>query len=142
MLLLTISANNNADTIDPDQRYDYNTTGVERPPILLVDDFFYAGVENTLLYPTCKLTKGFDFQPGNKATSLGDYSFLSALAYEKASIVNYTMSEWFGQDTIVDEEEFVAQYREESGTDMSPVYFKLFSFPSYPGYAVMSIRGR
>lgn len=142
MLFLTSSANNNSDTIEPDQRYDYNSTGVERPPILLVDDFIYPGVDNTLSYPTCKLTKGFEFQPGDKATSLGDYSFLSALAYEKASIVNYTMTEWFGPDTIVDEKEFVTQYREESGTVMSPVYFKLFSFPSYPGYAVMSIRGR
>ena len=142
MLLLTMSANNNSDTIEPDQRYDYNSTGVERPPILLVDDFYYPGVDNTLSYPTCKLTKGFEFQPGDKATSLGDYSFLSALAYEKASIVNYTMTEWFGPDTIVDEEEFVTKYREESGTDKSPVYFKLFSFPLYPGYAVMSIRGR
>jgi len=142
MLVLTVSANNNADTIDPDQRYDYNTTGVERPPILLVDDFYYVGVDNTLSYPTCKLTKGFEFEPGDKATSLSDYSFLSALAYEKVSVVNYTMTEWFGPDTIIDEEDFVAQYREESGTDMSPVYFKLFSFPSYPGYAVMSIRGR
>jgi len=96
---------------------------------------------DTLSYPTCKLTKGFELKPGDKATSLGDYSFLSA--YEKvSSVVNYTMTKWFGQDTIVDEEDFVAQYREESGTDMSPVYFKLFSFPAYPGYAVMSIRGR
>ena len=115
----------------------------ERPPILLVDDFYYKGEDNTLAYPTCKLTKGFEFT-GNSgvesASDLGDYSFLSALSYEKSSVVTYLLDQWFGPKVLVDEEEFVTQYRKDTGTS-SPVYFKLFSLPEYPGYGIMSIRG-
>ena len=116
----------------------------ERPAILLVDDFYYPGDDNTLAYPTCKLTKGFEFVGSNgveSASDLGDYSFLSAMSYEKLSVVTYLLEQWFGgPNVLVDEEEFVTQYRTDMG-DSSPVYFKLFSLPEYPGYGIMSIRG-
>lgn len=118
-----------------------------RPPILLVNDFYYAGVDN-LAYPTCKLTKGFEF-PGaailgsqtvkNISSDLGDYSFLSAMAYEKEAINNYTLKEWFGGQ-VFDEADYVNQWRIDSETQSHPVYFKLFSIPQVNS-AVVSIRG-
>jgi hypothetical protein len=120
-----------------------------RPPILLVNDFYYAGV-NTLAYPTCQLTKGFEFPyvsrlnagpVKNVSSDLGDYAFLSAMAYEKDSINNYTLQEWFGgEDLVIDEVDYVNQWRKESGTQESPVYFKLFSAPE-GNSAIVSIRG-
>ena len=119
-----------------------------RPPILLVNDFYYAGVNN-LAYPTCKLTKGFEFPGvdslnsqtvGIVSSDLGDYSFLSAMAYEKSIVNNYTLKEWFGEGEVIDEVEYVSQWRIDSSTEESPVYFKLFSVPKVNS-AVVSIRG-
>ena len=42
---------------------------------------------------------------------------------------------------IKDEVDFVSEWREDSGTTLSPVQFKLFSLSNHPGYAVLSIRG-
>lgn len=69
------------------------------------------------------------------------FVFLS-IAYETSEYNSYTLPKWFGPGVVIDEEEFVAEYRTDSGTSTNPVYFKLFSFPAVPGYAVMSIRGR
>ena len=136
IFVLLLQSQNSTEFFQPQDRG-------ERPPILLVDDFYYKGEDNTLAYPTCKLTKGFEFS-GNSgvesASDLGDYSFLSALSYEKLSVVTYLLDQWFGPNVLVDEEEFVTQYRKDTGTS-SPVYFKLFSLPEYPGYGIMSIRG-
>lgn len=121
-----------------------------RPPILLVHDFYYAGVE-TLAYPTCQLTKGFEFpdtgrldarSAKNVSSDLGDFAFLSAMAYEKDSINDYTLQEWFGGESssVIDEVEYVSQWRQESGTQDNPVYFKLFSVPE-GNSAIVSIRG-
>mmetsp|Transcript_27647 Transcript_27647/g.55452 ORF Transcript_27647/g.55452 Transcript_27647/m.55452 type:complete len:952 (-) Transcript_27647:656-3511(-) len=115
-----------------------------RPPILLLNDFYYPGV-NTLAYPTCKLTKGFEFpvvdgqSAKNVSSDLGDYAFLSAMAYERESINQYTLQEWFGGG-VIDEVDYVKKWREESGTQSSPVYFKLFSAPELNS-AVVSVRG-
>ncbi len=115
-----------------------------RPPILLLNDFYYPGVD-TLAYPTCKLTKGFEFpvldgqSTKNVSSDLADYSFLSAMAYEKESINQYTLQEWFGGG-VVDEVDYVNKWRKESGTQSNPVYFKLFSAPQVNS-AVVSIRG-
>lgn len=120
----------------------YSCDAGTRPPILLPDptQFYYEPEEGTLSYPNCKLSKGFEF-PGDGAADIGDYSYLSAMAYETSNVNNYTLAKWFGPDMVVDENEFVAQYRKDSGTATNPVYFKLFSFPNEPGYAIMSIRG-
>jgi len=135
ILFLFFTANGTAAFARPDQRG-------KRPPILLLDpdEFYYPGMDNTLAYPTCKLTKGFEF-PNSESTDLGDYSFLSAMAYETSEMSSFYLNKWFGPDVVRDEDEFVSQYRKDSDTELSPVYFKLFSVPSAPGYAVMSIRG-
>ena len=115
-----------------------------RPPILLLDDFYYKGAD-TLAYPTCKLTKGFELpvldgqSAKNVSSDLGDYAFLSAMAYEKESINQYTLQEWFGGG-VVDEVDYVNKWREETGTQSHPVYFKLFSAPAV-NTAIISIRG-
>ncbi|OEU08431.1 hypothetical protein FRACYDRAFT_212694 [Fragilariopsis cylindrus CCMP1102] len=115
----------------------------DRPPIVLVDDYYYPG-ENTLQYPTCSMSKGFQLSVDgeNFNSALADYAFLSAMAYEVPSVTGYLLPQWFGARGIaVDEDEFVKQYREESGTDGNPTYFKLFTFPSVPETAVVAIRG-
>ena len=115
-----------------------------RPPILLVDDFYYPGV-GTLAYPTCKLTKGLEFPDINSqynrnvSSDLGDYAFLSAMAYEKDVVNEHTLQEWFG-GKVIDEVDYVAKWREESGTQSNPVYFKLFTVPELNS-AIVSIRG-
>jgi len=118
-----------------------------RPPVLLIDDFYYPPTNDTLAYPTCKLTKGFDFTTETnpdevESALLGDYAFLSAMAYETSSITEYSIDKWLGQSNmVVDEEDLVLKWRQESGTAASPVYFKLFSVNPNPKYAIMSIRG-
>ncbi|KAL7541282.1 hypothetical protein ACHAXR_010772 [Thalassiosira sp. AJA248-18] len=135
ILVLFLQSQQGSDTIQPQER-------ATRPPILLPDpnEFYYPPEAGTIAYPTCKLTKGFEFSE-DSSSDLGDYSFLSAMAYETSEITDYTLMKWFGEGGVVDEEQFVTQYREDSDTAGSPVYFKLFSVPSVPGYAVMSIRG-
>jgi lipase ATG15 len=115
----------------------------ERPPIVLVDDYYYPG-EKTLQYPTCSMSKGFQFSVDgeNFDSALADYAFLSAMSYEVPNVTSYLLPQWFGTRGIaVDEDAFVKQYRKESGTDGNPTYFKLFTFPSMPGTAVVAIRG-
>ena len=134
ILFLFLAAQKESGAVQPDER-------AVRPPILLVDDFYYPPQEDTLAYPTCKLTKGFTF-PGSDNSALGDYAFLSAMAYESSNVTAVTLDQWFGgPDKVIDEETFVSQWRKESDWALSPVSFKLFSISSAPGYAVMSIRG-
>ncbi|MGK3754233.1 MAG: hypothetical protein ACI8RD_006542, partial [Bacillariaceae sp.] len=115
----------------------------QRPPIVLVDDYYYPG-EKTLQYPTCSMSKGFQFSVDgeNFDSALADYAFLSAMSYEVPNVTSYLLPQWFGTRGIaIDEDAFVKQYRKESGTDGNPTYFKLFTFPSMPGTAVVAIRG-
>lgn len=115
----------------------------DRPPIVLVDDFYYPG-ENTLQYPTCAMSKGFQLSvDGEKYdTALGDYAFLSALAYEVPNVTEYLLPQWFGEGNAIDEDAVVKKYRADSGADADlNVYFKLFTFPSMPESAVVAIRG-
>lgn len=52
------------------------------------------------------------------------------------------MERWFGSpNVVVDEEDFVSQWREDSGNADEQVSFKLFSFPVSPGIGILSIRG-
>lgn len=111
----------------------------ERPPIKLVGGYEYKPVPG-LAYPTCEMSKGFTI-PGVGSTALGDYAFMAALAYEMPNVTEARLAEWFGPGEVVDEARFVARWRLESGTADNPVYFKLFSFPNYPGIGLVSIRG-
>lgn len=51
------------------------------------------------------------------------------------------MATWFGPGEIVDEADFVADFRNATGTSLIPVWFKLFTFPAFPGVGVVSVRG-
>ena len=135
IFILFLLANGSTADVDPKNR-------ATRPPILFVDDYYYPPLDNTLAYPTCELSKGFEFPGGNEASSLGDYAFLSVMSYETAETNGYALSKWFGgPNEVVDEEEFVTVWRDRSGTSSSPVYFKLFSLSSAPGFGIVSIRG-
>lgn len=140
IVFLFLSAQKSSDEVRPQDRGP-------RPPVLLVDDFYYPPKNDTLAYPTCKLTKGFTFAAPDspdevEGSLLGDYAFLSAMAYEKSNITKYSVDKWLGESgMLVDEEDFVNNWRQESGTSVSPVYFKLFSITDVPNYAIMSIRG-
>jgi lipase ATG15 len=118
---------------------DVTTPEGGRPPIVQLADFYYPA-QPDLAYPSCEMTKGFTL-PGNIASRLGDYAFLAALSYETPNTTQHHLNTWFGNDTIVDEAEFVAHYREETETTANPVYYKLLSIPSIPGYGIVSIRG-
>jgi len=108
----------------------------ERPPIILVDDYYYPG-EKSLQYPTCAMSKGFQIQVEgeNYDSALADYSFLSALAYEVPNVTNYLLPQWFGEGRAIDQDEAVKQYRAESGTVENPIV----SFV-YGGYANAGLR--
>jgi len=113
-----------------------------RFPIVLVDDYYYPG-ENSLQYPTCAMSKGFQLSIDgqNFDTALGDYSFLSAMAYEVTNVTGYLLPQWFGEGNAIDEDAVVKQYRKDTATVGNPIYFKLFTFPSKPETAVVAIRG-
>lgn len=140
IVFLFLSAQKTSDEVKPQDRGP-------RPPVLLVDDFYYPPTNDTLAYPTCKLMKGFTYAAPDspdevEGSLLGDYAFLSAMAYETASITEYSLEKWLGEPGIlVDEEDFVSQWRIDSGTSSSPVYFKLFTVTENPKYAIMAIRG-
>lgn len=114
----------------------------DRPPIMLVNDYAYAS-EKSLQYPTCAMTKGFEISVDGdtRDTALGDYAFLSALAYETTNVTGYILPQWFGEGEAVDESALVTQFRTENGNTDSLVYFKLFTFPSVPDLAILAIRG-
>ena len=69
ILFLFLASQNSSDLIQPGER-------ATRPPILLLDDFYYPPVDDTIAYPSCTLNKGFEF-PGIGSTDLVDYAFLS-----------------------------------------------------------------
>jgi lipase ATG15 len=110
-----------------------------RPPIVQITDFYWPPAPD-LSYPSCEMTKGFKL-PGIGSSSLPDYAFLAALSYETPNVTQYHLDDYFGPGVIVDEAEFVEQYRIKTGTVSNPVYFKLLSIPAIPGYGIVSIRG-
>ena len=48
---------------------------------------------------------------------------------------------YFGEGIAIDEDEFVANYRVDSGSASVPIYFKFITFPPVPGLGVVAIRG-
>ena len=119
---------------------DYNTqTG--REPIRFLNDFYYPRQNDSMLYPNCQLTNQYAF-PGIDNTYVTDYNLLAGLAYETPEVNKYALDRWFlGENRVVDETEFVKQWRTDSGNSDSQVSFKVFSFPSSPGVGILSIRG-
>lgn len=51
------------------------------------------------------------------------------------------LDQWFGKNNIIDDANYVASYRNFTGTQDHPVTYKLFTIPQYPDSAVISIRG-
>ena len=94
----------------------------DRPPIVMVNDYEYVP-EKSLQYPSCSMSKGFrmDVDGVSSDTSLGDYAFLSAMAYETTNVTRYTLPQWFGGESVVDEDELVKEYRAEAGNANVPV---------------------
>ena len=86
------------------------------------------------------MSKGFQI-PGVGDSMLGDYAFMSALAYERTQVTGYLLPQWFGEGGAVDQDELVRSWRIENDNMDNPVYFKLFTFPPHPGFGVVSIRG-
>ena len=119
---------------------DYHTqTG--REPIRILQDFYYPPQNNTMLYPNCELTNQFAL-PGLENSYALDYNLLAGIAYETTELSTYYMDKWFMQEgLVVDEADFVTQWRQDSGNSLEQVSFKLFSFPSSPGVGILSIRG-
>ena len=106
-----------------------------------VDDFYYPPQNNSVLYPQCKLTNDFEL-PGLDNTYAMDYNFLAGIAYETSDVSSYLLDKWFRQTNFaIEEEDFVAQWRRDSGNSLEQVSFKLFSFSSSPGVGILSIRG-
>lgn len=94
-----------------------------------------------MLYPTCKLTNQFQLDALENTYAV-DYNFLAGVAYETTAVSTYLLEKWFGaSDIAIDEEDFVTQWRKDSGNELEQVSFKLFSFPRAPGVGILSIRG-
>jgi len=111
----------------------------ERPPINLLTDFYYPP-QPDLPYPTCTISKGFSL-PGQDSTPLGDYAFMSALAYEMPNVTQEKLDIWFGPGQVIDESAFVSEYRQKTGSTKIPVSYKLLSVPNIPGFGIVAIRG-
>jgi len=114
------------------------------PTILDMNDFEY-NQENILPYQTCSM--GSDVAiPGEEATALVDYVYLSKVAYtdSDATGANNSTQEhldvWFGEGFAVDEKKVVSNFREKEGVD-SAVQFKLISFPNQDNFSILAIRG-
>eukprot|EP00550_Attheya_septentrionalis_P004095 CAMPEP_0198294104 /NCGR_PEP_ID=MMETSP1449-20131203/20685_1 /TAXON_ID=420275 /ORGANISM="Attheya septentrionalis, Strain CCMP2084" /LENGTH=995 /DNA_ID=CAMNT_0043993961 /DNA_START=90 /DNA_END=3077 /DNA_ORIENTATION=+ len=105
----------------------------------MISDFSYPAQPN-LPYPTCKMGKGLE-TAGGQGTALVDYIFLSSVAYQSPESTQARLDEWFGNGTAVDQKDLVYDYRMETDQFDNPVTFKLTSFPSLPGVAIVSVRG-
>jgi hypothetical protein len=119
-----------------EESFDYKVKGV-----IFVNDFYYDP-QPQLPYPTCSVQKGFAF-PGmaSGTASLADYAFLATQAFSGPDEAQPNLDQWFGPGLVIDEHDFVNQYRVATGTVNNPVSYKLFTFPSTPKAGIVSIRG-
>ena len=118
-----------------------STASTDRDAIRVLDDFYYPPQTGDVSYPSCRLDKEFAI-PGQDTTYMNDYNFMAGIAYESTNVTDYVLDTWFlGQDVWVDEADFVAQWRKDSGHENSHVSFKLFSKSDEPGVGILSIRG-
>ena len=117
-----------------EESFDYKIKGVT-----FADNFYWEEAPQ-LPYPTCSVQKGFSF-PGQDASALADYAFLATMGFAGPLEAQPYLDQWFGKGLVVDDYEYVEQYRNATGTLNHPVSYKLFSIPALPGSAVVSIRG-
>jgi len=115
-----------------------SNSGAEADTSNLISDFRYPGVDG-IHYPTCSLTSDFAL-PSSNETALADYAYIAGIAYTAPESMPDVLNKWFGEGVAVDQNDFVAKYRETLTSD-SAVHYKLITFPSNPEFAIVSIRG-
>ncbi len=101
-------------------------------------NFYYRPLTDDMRYPTCTLSNmngGF----GENST-LADYAYLSSIAYQKNS--QPSVNSWFGPAGIevIEETDYVEQFRKLEDPNNLAVFFKMFSFPQRQ-FAMIVIRG-
>ena len=101
---------------------------------------FYYPPHPKLPYPTCKIAKHFSLLEAEEPSNLVDIAYLATMGFTGPEESERLLREWFGQNQVVDENEFVVDYRVETDQTQG-VSFKLFSFPTNPGVGLVSIRG-
>lgn len=115
--------------------FDYKVKGVT-----FADDFIYE-TQPDLPYPTCSVQKGFSLPGKDSSAALADYSFLATMSFAAPEEAQPLLDQWFGEGAVVDDFEYVNRYRAATGTANHPVSYKLFTIPSLPDSAIVSIRG-
>ncbi len=118
--------------------FDYKVKVGEDEPFFAPD--FYYPPQPKLPYPTCKIAKHFSLLDSDHESNLIDIAYFAVLGFSGPDETGRLLREWFGEAPVVDEYQFVRQYREAVGRT-SGVSFKLFSFPGNPGVGLVSIRG-
>jgi lipase ATG15 len=118
---------------DPQEGESYNIT--------FVPAFRYEREQNSLPYPTCLL----DFNAGGRV-ALGDFAFLSVMAYESNSTrLQKKLDDWFGSNVAIDMPDVVSHFRNQTNRELSPVTYKLYSFPNITStgdpVAIVGVRG-
>jgi lipase ATG15 len=117
------------------ESFDYKVKGVT-----FADDFIYEP-QPDLPYPTCSVQKGFSLPGQGSSAALADYSFLATMSFAAPEEAQPLLDQWFGEGAVVDDFEYVNKYRAATGTANHPVSYKLFTIPSLPDSAIVSIRG-
>lgn len=124
---------------DGSDALDYKVK-VPEGEVLLVDGFYYPG-QPKLPYPTCSLSNhDFTLLDPDSPTRLMDVSFLAIMSFSAPEESTPFINHWFGEGQVVDNYEFVYNYRQEIDS-LSGASYKLFSFPNNPGVGLVSIRG-
>jgi hypothetical protein len=117
-----------------EESFDYKVKGVK-----FASSFYYDPQPN-LPYPTCSVQKGFTF-PGVTSASLADFAFLATMSFAGPDEAQPLLNQWFSDGQVVDDYEYVAQYRKATGTASHPVSYKLFTISALPESAIVAIRG-
>lgn len=107
--------------------------------IVLADGFEWEA-QPQLQYPTCTVGKGFNI-PGGEAVSIADFSFLGLMSFASPNESQPLLDQWFGNETVKDDFEYVDTYRKSVGLENHPVEYKLFTVADDPTTAVVAIRG-
>lgn len=103
-------------------------------------DFEYLQEDASLMYPTCTIGKGLEAL-GNGTTDMADYAFLAQLAYRQPVLTQNELNQWFGNDTAIDSQDFVDEYRNSTDGFLSAVSYKLVVFPNSNNTAMVCVRG-
>ena len=67
------------------------------------------------------MSKGIKVSEEGARLRLGDYAFLSALAYETPNITGYILPRWFTEQEAIDQDELVEAWRVDAGNKNVPI---------------------